>query len=191
MVTNTAVKEKQVVLFELGNETYGLDIGAVHEIIRMQPITKVPKAPSFVEGVINLRGKVIPVVDMGRRFDLENAQRSKASRIVVVSNEGTTIGIIVDAVTEVMRIPDDSIEPVSDIITAANSHYLLGIAKLKEKMVILLDLDKVLDKKSMLSDMLPATGDNPEGQPIMPPSGGQTPKTPATDTNIKPSPAAR
>jgi purine-binding chemotaxis protein CheW len=162
MVTNTAVREKQVVLFELGSETYGLDISAVHEIIRMQPITKVPKAPSFVEGVINLRGKVIPVVDMGRRFDLENAQRSKTSRIVVVSNEGTTIGIIVDAVTEVMRIPDDSIEPVSDIITAANSHYLLGIAKLKDKMVILLDLNKVLEKKSMLGDVPPSAGESPE-----------------------------
>jgi len=185
MVTNTAVKEKQVVLFELGNETYGLDIGAVHEIIRMQPITKVPKAPSYVEGVINLRGKVIPVVDMGRRFDLENAQRSKASRIVVVSNEGTTIGIIVDAVTEVMRISDDSIEPVSDIITAANSHYLLGIAKLKEKMVILLDLNKVLDKKSMLSDMLPTTGDDPEGQTIIPSTGGQSTKTPSINMNPK------
>lgn len=160
MAANTLVKEKQVVIFELGNETYGLDIAAVREIIRMQPITKVPKAPSFVEGVINLRGRVIPVVDMGRRFELTNTQRGKANRIVVVSNEGTTIGIIVDAVTEVMRIADDSIEPVSDIITGASASYLRGIAKLQDKMVILLDLDKVLDKESMLSDALPGNSEN-------------------------------
>ena len=159
MAANTVVMEKQVVLFELGNETYGLDIATVREIIRMQPITKVPKAPAFVEGVINLRGKVIPVVDMGRRFDLATTQRGKANRIVVVSNEGTTIGIIVDAVTEVMRISDDSIEPVSDIITGADASYLLGIAKLPDKMVILLDLNKVLDKES-LSELLPAANGN-------------------------------
>ena len=159
MAANTMVTEKQVVLFELGNETYGLDIATVREIIRMQPITKVPKAPPFVEGVINLRGKVIPVVDMGRRFDLATTQRSKANRIVVVSNEGTTIGIIVDAVTEVMRISDESIEPVSDIITGTEARYLLGIAKLADKMVILLDLNKVLDKES-LSELLPAANGN-------------------------------
>lgn len=145
--------EKQMVLFELGSEIYGLDIAAVHEIIRMQPITRVPKAPIYVEGVINLRGKVIPIVDMRRRFGLEKSESEKNNRIVVVNIQDTILGIIVDAVTEVMRIPMESIESVSDIVTAANSDYLLGIAKLPDKMVILLELDKLLYEDNVLTSL--------------------------------------
>jgi purine-binding chemotaxis protein CheW len=132
------------VLFDLGGEVYGVDIAAVHEIIRMQPITRVPKAPFYVEGVINLRGKVIPVVDMRKRFGLAKVEQTKDNRIVVVDSSGQNIGIIVDAVTEVLRIPADSVETPSEIITTTDSDYLLGIAKRDDTMIILLDLDKVL-----------------------------------------------
>jgi purine-binding chemotaxis protein CheW len=145
--------KRQVALFELGGETYGLDIGTVHEIIRMQPITRVPKAPFFVEGVINLRGKVIPVVDMRKRFALEKSDRTKNNRIVVVAINGTTIGIIVDAVTEVLRIPNAAVEPASSIITAGDTDYLQGIAKLGDRMVILLDLGKILSKDGMFTEI--------------------------------------
>jgi purine-binding chemotaxis protein CheW len=155
MAKDTATAEKQMVLFELGSEIYGLDIATVHEIIRMQPITKVPKAPFYVEGVINLRGKVIPVIDMGKRFGLEKVENNKNNRIVVVNIQDTILGIIVDAVTEVIRIPIDSIEPVSDIITAANSDYLMGIAKLADKMVILLELDKLLSEDNLMANLAP------------------------------------
>ena len=151
MAKETVVEEKQMVLFELGSETYGLDIATVHEIIRMQPITKVPKAPVYVEGVINLRGKVIPVIDIGKKFGFDKAERGKNNRIVVVYLQATTLGIIVDAVTEVIRIPNDSIEPVSDIVTSGNSEYLQGIAKMTDKMVILLALDKLLATDDVLS----------------------------------------
>jgi purine-binding chemotaxis protein CheW len=156
MAKENVIKERQVALFELGGETYGLDIGTVHEILRMQPITRVPKAPVYVEGVINLRGKVTPVVDMGKRFGLKKADRTKNSRIVVVNVSGTTVGIIVDAVTEVLRIPIASIEPPSTALTAGESDYLQGIAKLGEKgekMVVLLDLGKVLSKDSMFNQV--------------------------------------
>jgi purine-binding chemotaxis protein CheW len=113
----------------------------------------VPKAPFYVEGVINLRGKVIPVIDMGKRFGLEKVENNKNNRIVVVNIQDTILGIIVDAVTEVIRIPMDSIEPVSDIITAANSDYLLGIAKLADTMVILLELDKLLSGDNILANL--------------------------------------
>jgi purine-binding chemotaxis protein CheW len=103
--------------------------------------------------VINLRGKVIPVIDMGKRFGLEKVERAKNNRIVVVNIQDTILGIIVDAVTEVLRIPMDSIEPVSDIITAANSDYLMGIAKLADKMVILLELDKLLSEDNILTNV--------------------------------------
>lgn len=153
MAKDLSTAEKQMVLFELGAEIYGLDIATVHEIIRMQPITRVPKAPFYVEGVINLRGKVIPVIDMGKRFGLEKVERAKNNRIVVVNVHDTIIGIIVDAVTEVIRIPVDSIEPISDIITAAKSDYLSGIAKLTDKMVILLELDKLLSGDNLLASL--------------------------------------
>ena len=153
MAKDTLTTEKQMVLFELGTETYGLDIATVHEIIRMQPITKVPKAPFYVEGVINLRGRVIPVVDIGRKFGFEKTEQAKNNRIVVVKIKETTLGIIVDAVTEVMRIPIESIDAVSDIVTSGQSDYLLGIAKLNNKMVILLALDKLLSDDKELTDI--------------------------------------
>ncbi len=153
MDKDTIANEKQMVLFELGTETYGLDIASVYEIIRMQPITKVPKAPNYVEGVINLRGRVIPVIDIGKRFGFEKTDDIKNKRIVVINIKDTTLGIIVDAVTEVIRIPTDSIEPVSDIVTSGQSDYLMGIAKLPEKMIILLALDKLLMKDDELADI--------------------------------------
>jgi purine-binding chemotaxis protein CheW len=162
MARETITAEKQMVLFELGTETYGLDISAVHEIIRMQPITKVPKAPFYVEGVINLRGRVIPVIDIGKRFGFEKTENAKNNRIVVINVQDTTLGIIVDAVTEVIRVPEDSIDPVSDIVTAGESDYLLGIAKLGDKMIILLDLDKLLSKDRELANM--ASYDNNDKQ---------------------------
>jgi purine-binding chemotaxis protein CheW len=153
MAKESIAKERQVALFELGGETYGLDIGTVNEIIRMQQITRVPKAPVFVEGVINLRGKVTPVVDMGKRFGLKKADKTKNSRIVVVNISGTTIGIIVDKVTEVLRIPDSCIEPPSSVVSAGDTDYLQGIAKLGERIVVLLDLAKVLSKDSMFTQV--------------------------------------
>ncbi|MCX7912284.1 MAG: chemotaxis protein CheW [Dehalococcoidales bacterium] len=158
MVKDIITAEKQMVLFQLGSEIYGLDIAAVHEIIRMQPITKVPKAPFYVEGVINLRGKVIPVVDMGKRFGIEKGESNKSNRIVVVNIKDTTLGIIVDAVTEVARIPVDAVEPVSDIITASNHDCFSGIAKLPDKMVILLDLDKLLSGENLTVGQPPRQG---------------------------------
>ena len=136
--------EQQLVVFDLSTESYGVDIGAVREIIRLQDITKVPRTPEFVEGVINLRGKVIPVVDLRKRFGLPAGEESKENRIVVVDIGAQDIGVIVDAVTEVLRIATDSVEPPSSVITTADSEYLLGIAKLDSRLIILLDLEQVL-----------------------------------------------
>jgi purine-binding chemotaxis protein CheW len=141
---DTAQGEEQLVVFDLAAEGYGVDIGAVREIIRMQDITKVPGAPPFVEGIINLRGNVIPVVDLRKRFALEVSERNRDNRILVVDIGGQDIGVVVDAVTEVLRIASDSVEPPSAVITTADSVYLLGIVKLEGRLVILLDLEKVL-----------------------------------------------
>jgi len=142
--TETTRAERQLVVFDLTSESYGVDIDAVREIIRMQAITRVPRTPDFVEGVINLRGKVIPVVDLRKRFRLSISEQSADNRIVVVDIGGQDIGVIVDAVTEVLRIFDDSIEPPSAAITTTESDYLMGIAKVEDRLIILLDLECVL-----------------------------------------------
>jgi purine-binding chemotaxis protein CheW len=137
-------EERQLVVFQLGAELYGVDIARVHEIIRLQAITRVPRAPKFVEGVINLRGKVIPVVDLRRRFGLPTAEHTRATRIVVVEIGDQVVGIIVDSVSEVLRINTSTVEPPSPVVAGIDSEYLHGIAKLPERLVILLDLDRVL-----------------------------------------------
>ena len=141
---NDVQGETQLVVFDLASEFYGVDIGDVREIIRMQNVTRVPGTPAYMEGVTNLRGKVVPVVDLRKRLSLKVKQQTKESRIVVVDIGGKDVGVIVDGVTEVLRIPMASVEPPSQMIANSDSAYIRGIAKLGDKLVILLDLDKVL-----------------------------------------------
>ena len=140
-------KEFQLVAFQLGEETYGVDISQVEEIIRLQPITKVPGAPDFVEGVINLRGRVIPVIDLRKRFHLPPREETKNTRIVVVEVPPNTVGMIVDAVDEVLRISEEKIEAPSLIISSIDTEYIKGVGKLENKLLILLDLSKVLTRE--------------------------------------------
>ena len=139
--------EMQLVVFELGDESYAVDISRVQDINRMQEITEIPHAPESVVGVINLRGRVIPVIDLRKRFGLPDAVHTKDTRIVVVHLEGNLIGVIVDAVSQVLRIPTDIVEPPSPVLAGVDSKYLRGIAKLDDRLVILLDLDFVLSRR--------------------------------------------
>jgi purine-binding chemotaxis protein CheW len=136
--------ERQLVVFQLSAEFYGVEIARVHEIIRLQTVTRVPRAPAFVEGVINLRGKVIPVVDLRRRFGLPTADHTRASRIVVVEIGDQVVGVVVDGVSEVLRVNGATVEPPSPVVAGIDSEYIHGIAKLADRLVILLDLDRVL-----------------------------------------------
>ena len=137
--------EHQLVVFDLANEHYGVDIAAVEGIIKMQPITVVPHTPAFVEGVTNLRGEVLPVIDLRKRFGLPLDQaRSKDTRIVVVEIDGKKVGMVVDAVSEVLRVPDEAIEPPSPIVTTVDSAFIRGIAKVDERLIILVELARVL-----------------------------------------------
>ncbi len=145
--------ENQLVIFELEGENYGVDIAAVEGIIKIQEITSVPHAPEFVEGIINLRGAVLPVIDMRKRFGLELVEVTRDTRIIVVETalltsdsgtEGTAVGMIVDAVNEVLRIPAEDIEPPSPMVTTVDSTFITGIAKVDERLIILLDLGQVL-----------------------------------------------
>jgi purine-binding chemotaxis protein CheW len=157
MAEEVLVTEKQLVVFDLGGEAYGVDISTVREIIRMQAITVVPGTPHAVEGIINIRGSVIPVVDLRKRFGLEDKERGKETRIVVVTtNKGQEIGVIVDSVDEVLRIPSDTIEPPSSTITGADSAYLLGIVKLPDRLIILVDAQRMLSRQdeALLADIV-------------------------------------
>lgn len=136
--------DDQLVIFNLGSDSYGVNIGAVQSIIKMQPITTVPKAEQYVEGVINLRGSVLPVIDLRRRFDLPRQEATKDTRIVVVDSAGTTVGMVVDEVTAVLQCPRENVEPPSAVVTTADSTFIEGIARIDEQLVILLELGKVL-----------------------------------------------
>lgn len=137
----------QLVSFTMDHEEFGVDILLVQEIIRMIDITQVPNSPVFVEGVVNLRGRVIPVISLRKRLGLNRINHDGNSRIIVIDISGKTTGFIVDSVSEVLRIPRNITEPPPEIIAGVNSDYITSIARLDDRLLILLDLEKIfLDK---------------------------------------------
>jgi purine-binding chemotaxis protein CheW len=134
------MSEFQIVVCQLGQESYGLDIGSVYEIIRFQECTAVPASPPFVDGVINLRGLIIPVMDMASRFGQRRSETTKSTRIIVAGTGGMRVGLVVDAVTEVLMVPEEAVEATPGVAAGTDSGYIRGIAKLGEELVILLDL---------------------------------------------------
>ncbi len=151
MPATDQIKEEQLVVFEMAGESYGVDISRVQEINRVEAITTVPEVPEYIKGIINLRGRVTPVIDLRTRFGLPAAEVTARTRVVVVKAQEEWVGVIVDAVSEVLRIPLDSIELPSSMITSTDTSFVRGIAKLHERLVILLDLDRVLDKSYHLA----------------------------------------
>ena len=157
--------ENQLVVFNLANENYGVDIAAVDSIVKMQAITAVPHAPSFVKGVTNLRGEVLPVVDLRKRFGLSAGEITKDTRIVNVELDGIRVGMVVDTVSEVLNVPDEAVEPPSPLVTTLDSAFITGIAKVDGqhtdddpgRLIILLDLTKVLttDERVDLQSLQP------------------------------------
>jgi purine-binding chemotaxis protein CheW len=134
----------QLVSFKMGNEEYAIDILNVKEINRMVNITKVPNSPAFVEGIINLRGQVIPVVNLRTKLGMSKIEHDKDTRIVVVDLSGRTVGFLVDAVSEVLRIPRNITEAPPEITTGKNSEYITAVGKLEDRLLTLIDLSKVL-----------------------------------------------
>lgn len=134
----------QLVTFSIGEEEFGVDILKVQEIIRMMEITKVPRAPEFVEGVINLRGKVIPIIDLRKRFGLSSRGHDKHTRIIVIEINNMIVGFVVDSVSEVLRIPFSTVEPPPPVVSGMESEYISGVGKLEDRLLILLDLDRLL-----------------------------------------------
>jgi len=146
----TADQELQLVIFRLAKEEYGLPITKVQEINRLVPITKLPQTPAFMEGIINLRGRIIPVVDLRKRFQLEVSDHNDDSRIIIVEVNGQTVGIIVDAVNEVVRLSSASVEPPPPTFIL-DAKYIHGVGKLEDRLLILLDIDQILTSQETIA----------------------------------------
>src|SRR6266849_7246534 len=142
-------KDLQVVGFRVGNETYGVRIAAVREIVRVPEITPVPNAPQGIEGVINLRGKIIPVMDLRKRFGLSELQTDKKSRILVVEVENQLLGLIVNSASEVLKIPPSDIAAPGRMFAEGESCYITGVGKLGGRLIILLEISKLLQRQEL------------------------------------------
>lgn len=139
--------EKQFVVFKLGLVQFGFEITAVEGIVKMQEITRVPFAPAYVEGVTSLRGSVIPVIDLCKRFGLEQEEHTIETRIIIVIIDNIKIGIVVSAVDEVLSIDDDIIEVPPPMVNNINSDLITGIAKIDSRLVIMINLDHILSQE--------------------------------------------
>jgi purine-binding chemotaxis protein CheW len=142
-------KDLQVVGFRIGNETFGVRIASVREIVRVPEITAVPSAPDTVEGVINLRGKIIPVMDLRKRFGHVDIQPDKKNRILVVELQNKLVGLIVNAASEVLKIPPSEIEAPGSVFAEGESSCVTGVGKLKGRLIILLDVSKLLHQQEV------------------------------------------
>lgn len=140
----------QLVSFVLGNEEFGVDILCVQEINRMLQITKVPNSPVYVDGVINLRGRVIPVIDLRQKLGLPRKEHDNNTRIIVVEVNNKTVGFVVDGVREVLRIPRSITEAPPEIASGINSEFIKSVGKLEDRLLILIDLEKILSKDEKL-----------------------------------------
>ncbi len=134
----------QLVSFRLAREEYGIEIKSIREIILVGAITRVPHAPAYVKGLINLRSTVIPVIDLRARFGLPEAEPTDASRIMVVNVHGKTVGVVVDSVSEVLRVSTDQIAPTPPTVVGLGTEYVTGLVKLQTQLLILLDIDRLL-----------------------------------------------
>jgi purine-binding chemotaxis protein CheW len=146
MDPNSQTQESQLVVFELAGDSYGVPIGYVQEIDRLPEITTIPEAPPYLAGVIDLRGKIVPVVNLRTRFGLQPAEAIVQTRVVVLKTAHDWVGVVVDTVSGVIRVPASAIQP-PPIGTAAKSVLLQGIARFEDHLILLLDLDRILDRQ--------------------------------------------
>ena len=142
--------EKQLVVFRISDEEFGVEISQVREIVRLVPITPIPRAPEFIKGVVNLRGSILPVIDLAQRLNLKAIGHSDKTRVVVVELEDSAVGMIVDEVTEVLRLAEKNIEQTPELISTEIKHeYLVGVGKLEQRLLILIDLRQVLSPEEV------------------------------------------
>ncbi|MBP1968080.1 purine-binding chemotaxis protein CheW [Virgibacillus natechei] len=149
--------DRKVIVFQLKNEAYAVSVQQIGSIERMQPITRVPQTDDFVKGVMNLRGVVIPVIDLRARFGIEKMASTETTRIIIVYLDDMEVGLIVDAANDVIDIPEDAIEPPPEVIGSVDEDYIEGVAKLDHRLLILLHLRNVL-KPEEINDLKTVEG---------------------------------
>ncbi len=141
------IQEIQVASFRLGDDLFAIDIMRIKEIIRPQKLSSLPKAPPFVEGVINLRGTVIPVIDLRKRFDMPEREESLPIRLLIVAVTGQLLGLVVDDVTEVVTVPVKDIKPPPQMVGGVGAEYLIGVCLARESLIMLLNIDQLLSPR--------------------------------------------
>ncbi len=149
--TKTSVNDElQLVVFRLGSEEFGVEIKTVQEIIRMANITGIPRAPPYVRGIINLRGRIIVVINLNVILGMGSRENDENTRIIVADIDNTVTGFVVDSVSEVMRLPEKNVEPAPPIITnRIRTEYLRGVGKMDDRLLIMLNLDKMLSAEEL------------------------------------------
>jgi len=148
---NETAPEVQMVVFRLEKEEFAVDIHQVREVLKMAQVTPLPRSAYFIEGVINLRGEVIPVVDLRKRFDLQVGERSEQTRIIIVEIKDSKVGLIVDSVTEVLRLPSTSIQLPPSRIAGTRTDLIKGVGKIDDRLLIVLDLNKILTTEERIA----------------------------------------
>lgn len=146
----------QQVIFRLDHEEYGLNIMQVNGIEKYQEVVKVPNAPKYIEGIINLRGEVLPIYSLRKKFNLELKEVNDDTKIIVVNTNDMMIGFVVDSVTEILQIEEDTIEPAPKIVTGVNRKYIKSVAKQEDRMIILIDIDLIVsdEEKAELEEVV-------------------------------------
>jgi purine-binding chemotaxis protein CheW len=152
--------EFHIVGFQVGRETYGVPIASLHEIVRVPEITAVPDAPDYLEGVINLRGKIVSVMDLRKRFGDKKATLKKRNRILVVEHSGRLAGLIVDSATEVLKIPAKDVEASPAVFQEGGLNCVTGLGKVQGRLIVLLDMAKLLAPASLLQESVKAETKN-------------------------------
>ncbi|NLM73892.1 MAG: purine-binding chemotaxis protein CheW [Clostridiaceae bacterium] len=135
---------QQLVIFQIADESFGISITDIFQIINPQEIFKVPNTPPFIEGLLNLRGKVLTVFNLRKRFKMPDKENDESTKILIVNSNGMLLGFIVDSVSEIAKVPDEDIEPAPETLTSFDRRFLSGVAKLGEKLILMLNLEKVL-----------------------------------------------
>jgi purine-binding chemotaxis protein CheW len=153
-------RELHIVGFQVGRETYGAPITSLHEIVRVPEITVVPDAPNYVEGVINLRGKIVSVIDLRKRFGEKVISSTKRNRILVVENNGRLSGLIVDSASEVLKIPAAEVEPANNVFQDGGLNCVTGLGKYHGRLIVLLDMSKLLEYSGLWQEGLASIARN-------------------------------
>jgi purine-binding chemotaxis protein CheW len=168
-------RELHIIGFQVGRETYGVPITSLHEIVRVPQITPVPDAPAHMEGVINLRGKIVSVIDLRKRLGQKDITPSKRNRILVVEHNGRLCGLMVDSASEVLKVPAGDVQPSTTVLQEGGQSCVTGLGKFRGRLIVLLDMARLLEFSGVQSSVTPIAGDNPSGsgEPQKPNSNAQ------------------